>query len=617
MRIKSLPGFICFLVGLLLLGGYWYSVQPLSYRGGYAEDMCGPDMVRHLMADSIREAGHPKFTTDQFMTPQGMSVPYFSWAPERDWVGAYVWDWNADFPFLWAYFGVSLLLTFIVVGFILIRMGLIPPWAWTVATAVVIFHVPRHYKIWKHFEHLPQHWIYISLFLDAWLWQKFWRDRRWSWKIELWRALAGVGMLGTVGYFWGPLILEWLLVHVGILWIGFSRNRRGIQTEIESFNLKRDWTAAALPLALITAFLCAWVRWYVPLFREVQSAGEVNQGLSWFAGFSYFLRPLWLDFFTHALPPIDTTETVVTIGWFYWIPFLFALYLVRKKRGGPGLGIVAPFLIFLASGVLYASWQKPFVVQKVLQAVIPFMKFFRVASRWGLFLPEIVTVIIVLAWPELAAEWKRLWNRSRSRPIVVSACALFIIFSSAEMTFMLTPVNMMPAISPGLADMLEKIRTQPGTTVLDLPFCVAGGNGVCTYQQCPNYPKSTVGLCLRNWHDKKVYGIYASRLLNADCEIYNKAPYTRWFNAWGQQRCFNTSEWDEFCSYLDEHKELSAVLLYPDVWSAVGRSRECSVEFERHLGAPLAGDRAMTLPTRGGEGSDPTRVFWFAPHCKK
>jgi hypothetical protein len=577
--------------------------------------MCNPDMVRHLMADSIREAGKPKFTTDRFMTPQGMSVPYFSWAPERDWLGAKFWDWDPNFPFLWAYFGVSLLVSFFVVGFILGRMGLIPSWAWGVATAVVLFHVPRHYKIWKHFEHLPQHWIYLSLFLDAWLWQLYWRDRKWSWKIELWRAVAGIGMLGTVGYFWGPLIYEWTLVHITMLLVFNSRGKRGIRTEIEPFDLRKDGRAAALPLAIILMFGITWSRWYVPLFMEVRAGGPVTQGLSWFASIFYFIRPLWLESFTHAFPPIDTTETVVAAGWFYWIPFLAALFFLRKKRGGAGLTTVMPFLILLVSGILYASLQKPPIVPMILQAVIPFMNFFRVACRWGLFLPEIFTVMIVLAWPELKLAWTRAWSAPGNRVFLVCASALFSISSGAEMTQLLTPVNMMPHIRPGLEQMLEKIREQPGTSVLDLPFCVAGGNGVCTYQQCPNYPASTMGLCLSNWHDKKVYGIYASRLLPQNCEIYNQSPYTHWFDAWREQRCFNADEWSEFCSYLDAHSELSAILVYPDVWSAVGHDPACASEFTRHLGQPLANDWAMITPTRGGEGRNPTRIFWFAPHC--
>jgi hypothetical protein len=611
-RKSKLWGLLCFVVGLALMTTYWVSVRPVAGNPGYAEDMCGIDEFRHLMADEMHDSGHPKFTTDHYMAPHGLSVPYLSWTAETDWLGGKIWEWDRNFPYQWAWVGFSLLISFLGVGYILCRMGLPPAAAWAVTTAVVVFHVPRHFKMWHHYEHLPEHWIYFSLFLDAWLWQRFWRDRTWSRKLELWRVVVGLGSLGSAGYFWGALILEWVLVRGTMATIAFMRRRRGVATQLEPLPMR----SIALPFALIVTFCILWVQWFLPLSEEVKKGGTVWQGVGWWANFSYVVRPLWLEFFYTPQHTIDTTETVIAVGWFYWIPFLFSLALLRKKRGGPGWGAVSPFLIYLTIALLYACIDKPAIVVKVVQAVIPFMSFFRVASRWGLFLPQILTVIIVLSWPELTGAFRRTWNARRRRPWFAAGLTVFAVMSIAEATWLNWPVNMMPPMNSGAATMLEKIRTLPGTTVLDLPFCVAGGNGVCTQQQCPNYPVSVLGQCLRNFHDKNVYGLYAARLLFSDCEVYNRAPYTSWFQAWGQQRCFTGSEWDEFCGYLDQHTELSAILLYPEIWHGV-KTQGCAAEFEKRLGTPLGVETMMTAPTRGGKGEHPSQVVWFAPKCRK
>lgn len=164
-----------FWIGLALIAAYWLWVHPPGFgRFGYAGDFC-PDFVRQIMADNLQRFGRPVFTTDRFMTPEGASVPFLSWSMERDWIGAYVWRWNRDFPFLWVYFGISLAVSYLGVGWILRRMSLPHAAAWALAAGVVLFNIPRHFKTYYHFEHLPQHWVYWSLFLDAWIWQRFWR----------------------------------------------------------------------------------------------------------------------------------------------------------------------------------------------------------------------------------------------------------------------------------------------------------------------------------------------------------------------------------------------------------------------------------------------------------
>lgn len=593
---------------MLLAYGYW--VHPAGFGRGYAEDMCFPDFARQIMADQLRIHGRPSFVTDLVMTPAGASIPYMSWSIERDWLGAYFWNWNRDFPFLWFYFCVSLAATYAGVGFILRKMGLGRLAAWGIALAAVGFHVPRHFKIWHHYEHLLQHWVYWGFFLDAWILQRFWRERKLSWNLEAWRALVMLGMLGTVGYFWGPMILEWGLVRLGLaaglLWARFHRTK-----------IAQEWEfrRALLPAAIAAVLIALDLRWYPPLFEEVKKLGEVPQVLSWFAERDYLPRPLWLG--TGAgiwkLAPLDRPETVVTIGWFYWVPLLLSVWLVRRRAGGPGLRILAPFLGLLLIAFLYMG-QNPWPLDRFqawVQAVVPFMSFFRVASRWGLFLPQIACVMVVLAWPEL-----REWVRARQHRLSLRvALGLFLVTSLVEFSWLLYPVNAMPPLAKPVVSMLEKIRELPGESVLNLPFCVTGGNGVCS-EQCPNYPGSTTGMCLRTWHDKKIYGLYASRLMFSDCEIYRRAPFTSWFEAWRQQRCLSDPEWDEFCGYLKEHSEIAAVLVHPELWHAAG-TPECRQKLEARLGPPLGEGSYPIAPTRGGQGAWPSRIIWYSPRCAK
>lgn len=591
-------------LGLAAILVYWFSVRPVGIPHGYSEDMCYPDMVRQLMADQLREFGKPTFITDRFMTPEGASVPYMAWSIERDWLGAYFWMWNKYFPFAWFYFGLSLVVTYLGVGWIVRRMGLNPGWAWALTASVVIFHVPRHFKIWHHYEHQLQHWIYFAFFLDAWIWQRFRRENRWSWVLELWRAFLMVGMLGTVGYFWGPLILEWALVRIAML--ALFRKRK-IQVE-------GSWRWAIPPVVLSWVMLAAYSRWYIPLFYEAKKLGPVPQGLGWFAHLGFLVRPLWLSSLVSGLPPIDAPETVVSIGWFFWIPAILAIWVLRKKKGGPGLGTIFPFFLLLILAFLYLGTGKPYLVHKLLQTMIPFMSFFRVASRWGLFLPQLMVILVVLAWPELRAWTRRLIERRGIR-VVAPLVLLFVISSIEEMTWLRVPVNMMAPMPQAVADMLNRIRDLPGTSVLNLPFCVAGGNGVCTESQCPNYPYSTTGECLRIWHEKKIYGLYQSRMVDSHCAIYNKQPYQSWFNAWAAQRCFTDLEWKEFCGYLSGHPEISAILLHPDIWAGA-HDPKCRALFDTHLGPPLAESSYLMSPTRGGKGANPSRIAWYGPRCR-
>jgi hypothetical protein len=174
---------------------------------------------------------------------------------------------------------------------------------------------------------------------------------------------------------------------------------------------------------------------------------------------------------------------------------------------------------------------------------------------------------------------------------------------------------MLPALSPPMRALLEDVKQRPGTTVLDMPFCLAGGNEVCTFAKCRHYPASTAGACFRTWHDKKVFGLYESRLLESQCKMYDVEPIGSWVEAWNGDRCFNAQEWRGFCSFLGTHPEIGSVLVYPDMWKAAG-SPECVAQFESHLGPPRGAASFSTVRTPGGYPNGVSRVRHYEAKCR-
>jgi hypothetical protein len=605
-----------FLIGLFLVISYWISIRPAGLQRGYIEDYCTFEMSRQIMGDQLKETGLPRFHTQHFAHPSGISTAFMPQSIEQTWLGGYVWNWNRNFPFFWVYFGVSLLLTFLGVGWIAQRMGLSSSSAWAISTLVTVFHIPRHFVIWYHSEHLYLHWVYLGFFLDAWIWQRFYRENRWSLKLECWRGFFAIANLGTAGYFWGPALLEWAIVRLCMLGTAWIRRFHGRSIQIDD-RLK----STLAPLLLCVVWIGIELLWFLPLFREAKSLGTIAQGLSYHAPLSLLVRPLWFDWVLQGaekiIPSIhghwlsfQNPETKVTIGWLFWIPAFLGLRALKKKNSGPGALAGLPFMILLAIAVWYigirAHWFHHF-----LQKLIPFLVFFRVASRWGLFLPPILGVLILLSWPELSRWFRTKWNlRSKKFKILFS---IFFGLSVLEGSWLLTPVLMMEPLSQPMVGFLNAIKNSPGTLVLDIPFCLNAGNGVCSYQ-CPSYPYSTAGACFRQWHEKDVFGIYASRLVEKQCKTYDAAPFYSWIVAWREQRCFNEEDWKGFCDYLDQNSQLSAILIYPDLWKAA-QQPECLQQIHRHLGVPVAHSSFFGNADRGGHGKDLLQVERYAPKC--
>lgn len=603
-----------FLMGLALLAIYWASLHPTGR--GYVEDVCTAETARQIMAENLARFGRPAFTTDSYGAPTGISVAFLPWSIEQHWIGGWFWNWNREFPFLYVWFGLSLLLSYLGTGAILRKMDLPRTAAWGLAALVTVVHAPRHLKAWHHYEHLLQHWITLSLFLDAWIWKRFWRDRKVSIGLETWRAFLMIAMLATAGYYWGALILEWTIVRACMLGIHF---RRGGTKVI------RDWRRALLPLGLGVAGLIVALQWLLPLKAEADKLGNVWQPMGWFSSIFTVIRPLWLEpvygsflrifpSFPIPLNPLTQYETLTAIGWVFWIPAIIGIRSLARKRGGPGAAAALPFLILLGIAIEFVSI-KPHWLQEFLRATVPFMSFFRVGSRWGLIFPQLVTILIALSWPELSRWFNARWADTAGHPRFHAACVGFMILCVLETHVLFRRPEMLSALPGPMHSLLNDVRKQPGTTVLDMPFCLAGGNEVCTFAKCRYYPASTAGACFHGWHDKKVFGIYESRLVESQCTLYDPPPYSSWIEAWNSDRCFTPLDWREFCGFLGKHPEIGSILVYPDLWKAAG-TPACSSQFQKHLGPPRAEASFSTVRTLGGEPAGLTRVRHYEARCR-
>lgn len=604
-RLRNSRGFLC---GLFLILLYALHMHPPGWgRIGYGEDLGGIELSRAVMAENLKATGGlPAFRTDRLMAPTGMSAAFFSWSLERDWLGALFYLLSPDFPWLWLYMVLSLLIAYGGVGLVLPQLGIRQPWSWCLAAGFVLVNVPRHLKAFHHFEHLTAHWLTLGFFVDAWIWTEFRKSGRVTIALEALRGLLLLLTFNLTGYAWGAATHEWLVVRA-VIFASFAARRTWPQFKTGSHRLLRTSIGAAL------AVLFVQLIWFVPLLREARSVGEITQGHGWPAFFQMLLRPIWLDWlgaalgisrFLHVnrLGPMDVRETSITIGWVYLIP-LVAL-AVRPRKDAKSAGAL-PFWILLALQVLFAQAVLPGVYDRI----IPYMVFFRVCSRMGLYLSTTSAVILAIHWERLSQIARSGWKKHRNWS------AAFLASCVLEVAYLATPPSQMPAMPLSARSFFDRLAQLPGDTVFDFPFCMAGGNGVCTDSLCPNYPDSTLPLALSMWHGKKVYGIYLSRLNQNQCSLYAFEPIQSLARAWRGRSCPDTHTWSLFCDYLKGQKSLAAVLVYPDAWKPIGEPA-CQRELERRLGARLD-ETVIASAVSHVPGNGPTQRIWrYAPRCR-
>jgi len=621
---------LTFCIALLAVVGYWWFVRPPGLsRIGYSQNLAETELTRQIVADDLANHDGFRFFTTRVMAPAGVNAAYFPWSLERDWLGGWFWIWNRDFPFLWVYFGASLLISYIAIGWLSQNIGVPARFAWMLAAIVVIFNVPRHHKIYHHYAQITQHWVDVSFFLDAWIWARFVRERRWSLSLEIWRLAALIAVFWMGGIFWGPLLAEWFVVRLSLLVGAIVRRRNGTPIVVE-----RRIPSLAVPAAIVVALGLLSLEWFIPLMRQAMVLGEVPQPITGTAPLWMVWRPLWLEWFLlpftnvtdwsfrglgdalrhTGLPALGAYETVVSVGWVYWLPFAASLWVTRRNAGGPGWVILAPFLFVLACAIGFLSWNEPYAFQRLIQHIVPFMTFFRVPTRMALFFGSLLASQVALAWPDLMRFGRQYAASPQRARWLRVALGAYLMSSAVEAGRLTVPIIAMPSMDASMTELLHAVRSDPGTTVLNLPFCLASGADGCD-GTCPQYPLSTAGMYLTGYHDKRVFGAYLSRLVESQCRVYEGPPYRSWFDAWAADRCFTNGEWTDFCGFLEAHHEIGDVIVFADLWRAAD-NMSCRRALESRLGSPRSESSLVTRATHGALRTDVTRVRVYGARCR-
>lgn len=552
-----------FWAGLLLVLLYCWSVKYPGAVPGYAGDYCSG-----LSTQALQEK--LSFRVDGFVAPYGLDAPFFPWFLERDAFGALLW--SPELPVYWFFFCASLLLSFVFASaaFSRLRIPLL------FAAATVLFQVPRHLVLWHEPSYYALgHWFLAGVFFDLVQLKRAQEGARPILELELWRLiLLGAGFW-LAGYYWGPLLIEFFLGRI-FLWTRFRPEIRSSRTLI-------------LPGILLSLVTAVNLFWFGSLWL-ILPAEKITQPLGWNVGLIELFQPLWWS----------TGANGASIGWFWWLPAFLALCIGLKRRSK---------LAYLFGSLLLLAIMHMLHVPLFSSAIryFPFMDFFRNSSRWSLLLPMFCAALWAGHFEELKS-----WILARGwRKLVF---ALFLVSSLVEARSLLSATDFQPDLPGETKKFLAEVKELPGKAVLDLPFCMTGANDACA-EQCPYGFESNVGQCFRQRHGKSVYGIYAGRLVESDCRIYGNAPYSSWFRAWKEERCFTGEEWEEFCRYLGSRPETAAVLVYPDLWKAAGESA-CVSELERRLGPPLARAEYPQSHETKARVSGTGRVWRFAPRCR-
>lgn len=610
------------LTGAALVYSYCVSVRPEGvFPSSAGDDTCYTELTRQQMGETIEKTGKPGFFMDGFMAPKGILMPFMSWQIERDVIGGWIWTHYPEFPFHWIWFTFSTLLIFFAVGIstrlILMPKGRIPLIAltWAIATLAASFNFPKHAKLWFHSEHTIQHWVWINIFFEAVILHRFYVLKRWSLSLELWRVVALQSVFLITGYFWGPMTLLWL---VGRIWLSYEVRRQSKATPPPPFEESTAVTfnrPSAICAVLVMLGLGAFqLSFFLPLARSLTNASPVDHPLGFFSHFGYLFRPLWWealtkDYLNSIL--ITSVETVTSIGWTYLIPFGLTISLLGRAR----LRVLMPLLIVLTYGIIYATRILPNIIIRPSQLVLPFMAYFRAASRWGLFFPALTLACTVLGLAYYFAK-RPPSARPMRKGLIIAGLGIYLIMLGAELQWLKLPVVRGAPPPSKTLQALSVIRNQPQNTVLDLPFCVIGGNGG-THHFCPSYPESEVHQCFRLYHHKRVYGLYSARMNpTTDLVRYNYSPFKEWFNAYSQQRCFSDAELKLLCEYLDQTQDLAAVIVYPHLWKG-SNTPECRARFEHYLGKPVSDIPYSPRSTRFPETAGLHHAFHYAPRCLK
>ncbi|QDK80421.1 hypothetical protein EXU85_18140 [Spirosoma sp. KCTC 42546] len=132
------------------------------------------------------------------------------------------------------------------------------------------------------------------------------------------------------------------------------------------------------------------------------------------------------------------------------------------------------------------------------------------------------------------------------------------------------------------------VRQQPGTAVLDWPFCTVGGDGVGMNEGlCPYYVQQNAVFTFRRFYDKSGVGQYFGRLHPGQIQPFLRDGWPRLLTP---GRLFTAQDWQFLDAFLRQNN-FAGINLYPDLLTP-----EQVAQFYQHYGQPIA---ETTFPAAG------------------
>ena len=471
-------------------------------------DVAGWEYTGFYFLENLKFTPFPvlDFANNHHFYPEGLSPVFQSWALERDYFYGLLSKVFGPGPWLFYYYGLSILVTSIG-SFLLLRRSFHDNRAamasifLTYVNAYAMQRFPAHFGIAVH------HWSSLSVIAHFLVFYRFSRNRQIPLKLHLISGLLTLLSLGQeLGYVAGIALTSFVVTYGLMALIGLWRYRKGLRNFCSSVlgQWWQDFKSQSSTQVLVLVILAAAFFIVSPLLSIVteigkQQTGEMLSG-NWWAHPLRFLVPLEPSLGgLYGEQFKDSTETFIDgiPGWFLLFIGLGGVYYSIKKRRWAALSLLTLLGLF----VFYAPEESPIL------KVFPWFRYARVGPRPTIIYPTILVCLSLLA--PLGFNMSRRAIGATLLAVVLFGIDTFNIYSR-----ILPPVVIEP---PGeFLGCMEEIKKQPGEAVLDFPFCYKGGNGggICNFEQ------TTGTWALRKYHEKKVLGSYFARLSAKNARFY-------------------------------------------------------------------------------------------------
>jgi len=552
---------------------------------------------------------HIDLVSDRAFYPYGGQVALQAWGLERDLFYALLFSLGGAGPWLKLYFLLSVAIALFGIARILQpdfgeRRAIL-----TAIGAVFLNIYALICKFPFHSNMAIVHWLGLSLATDFVLVWRFVRGRAIGRAWWLGRGALVLLSLGQdLGYVAGfgllSLVLSggWMLA---VRWWRWRTQAIELAADAHQDAKNQDWQLRLgywiygwppfRPIEWGLIALIIWAAWLylLPVIPIVQLAKELDWSntfdRAWFAHPLRLLAPYWpqinpiaaAGWWRAVLPSPLETDFDGVVGW--GLLLAGAIGCWQRRRWWAAF---VPLGLLMGCLIAYRPWDLP-----ILQW-FPWFSFNRVAGRGTVVFP-IALALCSLGWQPDAGRSARTRQWNRWAALAVAGICLLDLIGGYGLKPRAQPLD--PSFQPYMA----LVAQQPGTAVLDWPFCVTGGNGVGSGDgTCPFFAHHPSTHALSRFHHKATVGQYLGRLHPSQLTPYLEAGWQYLAlpdhpdlnQTQRQRRCFRRDEWEFFRRFF-QLGDFAGINLYVD-----RLARGCEKEFYAQLGHPIA---QTTVPGMG------------------